>query len=61
MCEVMGFTYEPNCFEAALSEVKHAVSGWTKDIHKAPAIDMRDVVDYLLMSHNTVTHTATGD
>ena len=61
MCEVLGFTYEPNSFEAALSEVKHAVSGWTKDIRKAPAIDMRDVVDYLLKSHDTVTHTASGD
>ena len=61
ICEVLGFIYEPNSYEAALSEVKHAVSGWTKDIRKAPAIDMRDVVDYLLKSHDTMTHTASGD
>ena len=61
MCEVLGFTYESISFEAALSDVKQAVSGWTKDIRKEPAIDMRDVGDYLLKSHDTVTHTASRD
>ena len=55
MCEVLGFTYEPNSFDAAILEVKHAVSGWTKDIRKAPAIRMRDVVNYLLKSHDTTS------
>lgn len=59
--QLYGFTNEPGTFSRVLSDIKSTKKGWTKDIRQAPAIGMREVVDYLLKSHDTVTHTSSGD
>ena len=60
-CEVLGFTTDLGSFNRVLVDIKNTKTGWTKDIRRAPAIGMREVVDYLLKSHDTMTHTTSGD
>jgi hypothetical protein len=60
VCELLGIKDEPGTFCHVLNEVKQSKTGWTKDIRKCPAVTLNAVVDYLLRSHDTVTHTETG-
>lgn len=60
ICEILGLQSERGSLQDVLNEVKHSKSGWTKDIRRCPPVTLSAVTDYLLRSHDTVTHTDTG-
>ena len=60
VCELLGLQSDPGSLQDVLIDIKHSKSGWIKDIRRCPPVTLSSVTDYLLRSHDTVTHTDTG-
>ena len=61
LCEVYGFTSVPGSFQSVLADVRLTKVGWTKDIRKAPEVELCQVSSYLLKAHKTTTHLCHDD
>lgn len=61
MCDVLQLDFKKTDFQKVLANVRNTKQGWTKDIRQCPAVSLYEVTDYLLRSHDTVTHTDSGN
>ena len=60
LCVVFGLSSELGSFQHMLAKLKECKKGWIKDIRQCPSVTLLSVTDYLLRSHDNVTHTVTG-